>query len=130
MSTVYSEYLLYEPIARIAKSQGYDVRCEVPVINMPKERGDYKRIDFQFTKDNSTIVLEVKWSDKTTCPVTKDIEKLKAFASQNRFLIVFGRGKTIAGLKAKSNGRMLSPSGKMVGWNSGKTNYAARWFKV
>jgi hypothetical protein len=62
--------------------------------------------------------------------VTKDIEKLKSFASQNRFLIVFGRGKIIAGLKAKSSGRMLSPSGKMVDWNSGKTNYAARWFKV
>ena len=30
-SEVYSEYLLYEPISRIAQSKGYRVRHEVPV---------------------------------------------------------------------------------------------------
>lgn len=30
-STIYSEYLLYEPLLRIAQAQGYTAACEVAV---------------------------------------------------------------------------------------------------
>lgn len=30
-NTVFSEYLLYEPILRILQAKGYDVHCEYPV---------------------------------------------------------------------------------------------------
>jgi hypothetical protein len=58
LSTVYSEYLLYEPIARIAQSKGYIVRCEVPAGIKPRGPGDYPRFDFQLTKGDRSIALE------------------------------------------------------------------------
>lgn len=129
LSTVYSEYLLYEPIARIGQSEGYIVRCEVPVGAKHSGSGDYQRIDFQFTNAESSIALEVKWCKTKTCNVTKDVQKLKASKSNDRFLLVFGPGKMIDRLTVKSSGEPLSSGGKLVRWNAGKTDYAAQWFR-
>src|SRR5881227_3605361 len=49
MKTVYSEYVLYEPILRILMASGYSVSCEFPfplVLQPKKKKGDHKRIDF------------------------------------------------------------------------------------
>jgi hypothetical protein len=48
-STIYSEYLLYEPFLRIAHAQGYRTDCEVPVAASTSGKGDKKRIDFVVT---------------------------------------------------------------------------------
>lgn len=60
-SEVYSEYLLYEPIMRIAQSKGYRVQCEYPVYK--GQHGDSKRIDFDLLhKDRKErLGIEVKW---------------------------------------------------------------------
>ena len=134
LSTVYSEYLLYAPMARIAKSQGYDVSCEVPVGTKTNRRGDHQRIDFKFTektKKKHSIALEVKWwKTKSSRDVTKDVQKLKASNSNDRFLLVFGPGKILAAQHANSDGKDLSWGGEVVRWEAGKTDYAARWIKV
>lgn len=131
LSTVYSETLLYEPIARIAQSKGYNVRCEMPVGLKPPGPGDNKRIDFQITKGDRSTSLEVKWCKRKPCDVTKDVRKLMAMDSNDRFLLVFGPGKIVDGLTLKSNGELfLAPAGKLVRWNSGMTDYAAQWYRV
>ena len=131
LSTVYSEYLLYEPIARIARSQGYEVRCEVPVGIKTKKPGDYQRLDFEFRKGGRSTALEVKWwNAKNIGDVTKDVAKLKASKCKDRFILIFGTDKILARRKAKSNHKPLSWGGKIVHWNAGKTNYAARWIRV
>ena len=127
---VYSEYLLYEPIARIAQSKGYKVRCEVPV-GIKANRGDFQRIDFEFTKLNRSIALEVKWwNTKNSGDVTNDVTKLRASNSKDRFLLIFGTNKIVARRRAKLNGEALSWGGKIVHWDAGKTHYAARWIRV
>jgi hypothetical protein len=128
---LYYEYLLYEPIARIAHSKGYRVRHEVPVGIKTNKQGDRKRVDFHFTKGEHTVALEVKWWDpKGSRDLTNDVRKLKATEAKDRFLIIFGPGETIAKRKARSDRTSLSWGGKLVRWKSGKTDYAARWIKV
>jgi len=61
---VYSEYLLYEPLLRIAQSNGYDVSCEVAVSSGTK--GDKKRIDFDLAKGKERLGVEVKWVKSKT----------------------------------------------------------------
>jgi hypothetical protein len=130
LNEVYSEYLLYEPIARIAQSKGYEVRCEVPV-GTKADRGDHQRIDFEFTKNDRAIALEVKWwNAKNTGDVTKDVTRLNASKPKDRFLLIFGNNKILTRRKAKSNGEPLSWGGKIVRWDAGKTDYAARWIRV
>lgn len=132
LSDVYSEYLLYEAIARVAQSKGFRVRCEVPVGPKRTGPGDYPRIDFRLIKGQRSIALEVKWCRTKTCDVTKDVRKLTESKSDERFLLTFGRGKTIETIKIKSGGSLLRPrgKGKLVRWNAGKTDYAARWYGV
>jgi hypothetical protein len=134
LSTVYSEYLLYEPITRIAKSHDYDVSCEVPVGARTNARGDHQRIDFKFTNriKKRTIALEVKWwRTKGSRNVMKDIEKLKASNCDDRFLIIFGRYKMLTKHYASlSRDEKLRWDGKIVHWNAGKTHYAANWIRV
>jgi hypothetical protein len=62
--------------------------------------------------------------------VTKDVQKLKASNSNDRFLLVFGPGKILAAQHANSDGKDLSWGGEVVRWEAGKTDYAARWIKV
>jgi hypothetical protein len=132
LSEVYSEYLLYEPIARIAQSKGYRVRCEVPVEPHAGGKGDSKRIDFELSKkDGARIALEVKWCRNRTCDVSKDVKKLrrrKELKGSPAYLLVFGSGKVIENLKLKSNGKELKSGGKWVHWDAKKTHYAARWY--
>jgi hypothetical protein len=130
LSPIYSEYLLYEPIARIGQSKGYIVRHERPVGSKKVGPGDHKRIDFHFAKRNRSIALEVKWCQRKTCNVTKDVEKLQTSKSDDRYLLVFGPGKIIDQVKVISSGQRLSSRGRVVRWNAGKTDYAARWFGV
>ena len=56
----------------------------------PRGPGDYQRFDFQLTKGDRSIALEVKWCKRKTCNVTNDVQKLKATDSSDRFLFVFG----------------------------------------
>ena len=133
MSTVYSEYLLYAPIARIAKSQGYDVSCEVPVGTKTSLPGDHPRIDFKFTQKTNkrTIGLEVKWwRTNRSRDVTKDVKKLNDSNCSDCFLLAFGRAKNLADKHAISHGKELAWGGQIVHWAAGKTDYAARWIKV
>jgi hypothetical protein len=131
LSTVYSEYLLYEPMARIAQAKGYSIRCEVPVGPKTTIRGDHRRIDFLLIKDDHTIALEVKWvKKKKSRNVTNDVEKLRLTQCDERFLLAFGRGDVFERLKLKANRKVLTPSGSLVRWKAGMTDYAARWFRV
>ena len=122
-STVYSEYILYEPILRIAKSQGYDVHCERKVDSLQKSKGDSPRIDFLLTKSEISIALEVKWAKQRTINVEKDVEKLQLLYESNEaneaVLLVFGPLKFIENLRFSKN-RKLSQKGKLIKWDAGK----------
>jgi len=131
LSEVYSEYQLYEPIARIALSNGYAVRCEVPVEPHAGKRGKSPRLDFELSKDGARIALEVKWCRTRSCNVSKDVKKLrrrKELKGSTCCILAFGKGKIIESLKLKSEGKQLKPGGKLVQWDARKTNYAARWY--
>ena len=131
LSTVYSEYLLYEPIARIAQAKGYVVRCEVPVVSGKKGPGDHRRFDFLLKKDELAIGLEVKWLQKGgSRDVTKDIQKLRDAEVHYRYLLVFGRGSIVENATMKADGEPLSWQSKTVRWDARKTDYAARWLRV
>lgn len=127
-STVYSEYLLYEPIMRIAQTKGFSVQCEFPVSK--GVRGDARRIDFDlYKKDGERIGLEVKWVKKASHNFTNDIEKLKLHAGDKDalgYLLIFGPFNAVD----KSKVAEAISVGKLVDWNAGKTHYAAQWFRV
>lgn len=145
--TVYSEYILYEPIMRIAQSKSFKVQCEYP-LPKPKndnkennsKRGDNKRIDFYLSKkdeeknENIGLGIEVKWIDKKLKPknLKNDIEKLKSFSEQKHahgYLVLFGLDKHFEENKLKEISKLSKSSGKKINFD-GKTNYAACWFKI
>jgi len=133
-STVYSEYLLYEPVLRIAKSQGYEVECEYRVKELKKDRGACPKVDFYLWKNGyDDIALEVKWAKRNPVYIEKDIEKL-AFLKEhydglNAAIIVFGKLPVINDVKF-SKKRVLRQIGKTVAWDAGKTKYAAKYYAV
>lgn len=127
-STVYTESLLYEPILRIAQSKGFDVRCEAPIGG--KTGGDHKRLDFVLrAATGQEIALEVKWVRTRSTTFENDISKLKLHArsyGSKGYLIVFWRSPIAPHLAGLTDYR----SGKAVEWNTGKTSYSARWFRI
>ena len=130
LNTVYSEYLLYEPIARIGQAKGYTVRCEVPVGSNKTGPGDLRRIDFLFTKERKQIAIEVKWLKRRKRDVSTDIEKLRMVSCSDRFLLLFGRGDVLDRPELRTRSEALETGGKLVRWEAGKTDYAARWFRI
>lgn len=138
-AAIYTEYLLYQPILRIAQAQGYDVKSEVAVEQGP--RGDACRIDFAMRKASGdknapwTIGVEVKWPDRARLDCSRDAEKLNLFVQQNPtatgYLLVFGTGKIIENVRpALGKAKIISMPQKPVRWPAGKTDYAASWFRV
>jgi hypothetical protein len=129
-SPVYSEAVLYEPIARMSRAQGWTVRAEVPVNKGRKGPGDFERLDFALKRDGVRVGLELKWANRPTCHVDKDLRKLRAFEANERFIIVFCPGKLAEDLRVIADGSVLQQGGKTISWNAGKTHYAAKWFRV
>lgn len=128
-SEVYSEYLLYEPILRIAQSKGFSVQCEFPVSQ--GARGDAKRIDFDLLhkERGERVGLEVKWVKKNIRNFDADVEKLQTHCQQKDapgYLLIFGPKKFVS----NSGPTKFLSQGKLVEWSAGKTHYAARWFRV
>lgn len=131
-SPVYTEYLLYEPLYRIATAQGFKVRAEVPVVHGPKRDGDHKRIDFVLEKKNIAVALELKWIKKKKPDICNDVDKLRTYNSHIKqstgYVILFGRYANVGCTKPIYTGSKLS-TGKVVHWDSGKTHYACSWIK-
>lgn len=128
-STVYSEYLLYEPLLRIAQSNGYDVSCKVAVSSGTK--GDKKRIDFDLAKGKERLGVEVKWVKSKTPNVENDVKKLivhNQVCFAHGYVPFFGQSQHLAELKPKTMRNPIA-KGKLVSWNAGRTKYSARWFK-
>lgn len=134
-STVYSEYLLYEPLLRIAQAQGYDTSCEVAVANSTSGKGDKKRLDFVLRKDTKgtteLLGVEVKWIKTTKPNIIKDVEKLLIYHREtgaSGYVLLFGQSDCVKNL-APNAGRSFISRGKLVSWPAGRTKYGARWFK-
>jgi hypothetical protein len=123
--------MLYEPIARIAKSQGYTVACEYPAGIQTKGRGDKKRIDFRFTKSGEAVLVEVKWAKRKNAGIFGDLAKLKSTTATQKYLLVFGQAEVINNFVGDKASKLppKRSSGKVVHWDSGKTHYAARWYR-
>jgi len=133
-SQVYSEYLLYEPVLRIAQSKNYRVNCEWPMRALTrKPNGDHRRIDFEMRREGERFALEVKWIRSKSVNCSVDFEKLMQFIAENPdsrgYLLIFGHLKFVGDFKLKGSPRVLS-RGKCVQWNAGKTEYAAQWLRV
>jgi len=82
MHEAYSEYLLYDPIVRVAMHRGWAVRSEVKLQKLTPKKGDNQRIDFVFSQKTprpSNVLLEVKYQKRLakTVDVRHDLEKLK-----------------------------------------------------
>ena len=134
-STIYSEYLLYEPLMRIAQAKEYSVRCEYPVSKGPK--GDAKRIDFLLTKNGIGIGIEVKWLGGSSVAYGKDQDKLAVLRDTNviseGYLLLFGTAKRVEGAirKLHTKGKISRRDlGRMVRWNSGHTSYGASYIRI
>jgi hypothetical protein len=84
MYQVYSEYLLYDIIARVAHGRHWHVECEVPLTARKRNaRGDHQRIDFVLKKNRasrSSVLIEVKYCrspGERGLSVKRDLEKLQ-----------------------------------------------------
>jgi hypothetical protein len=132
-SPVYTEYLLYEPLFRIATAQGFKVKAEAPVIHGPKRPGDHKRIDFVLEKNSSRIALELKWIKSPTPNISSDVEKLRIYnqyvAACEGYVLLFGNFSQVVSAKPKYSGSQKGKGQRVVEWNSRKTHYACNWFK-
>ena len=130
-STIYSEYLLYEPLLRIARAQGYMVKCEVAVANSASGKGDKKRLDFVLSKDVELLSIEVKWIKSTKPNIVNDVNKLITYngaAGASGYVLLFGQARYFKNLVPKA-GRQSQTQGKLVSWAPGRTKYSAQWFK-
>lgn len=130
-SAIYSEYLLYEPLLRIAQAQGYTVACEVAVSSSVSGRGDKKRLDFVFKRGSEFFGVEVKWIRAKNPNIVKDVNKLIAFNSEtgaSGYVLFFGQSGYFSNLTPTAEKSCLK-TGKLVCWNPGRTKYSARWFK-
>ena len=104
----YSEYLLYDPIVRVARYRGWAVECEVPLPKPVGIRGDSKRLDFRLRRGRTTkksLLLEVKSrpSSRGRVDIVRDVEKLRdqlrrEARGSRAFVLIAGReqrtGKT------------------------------------
>lgn len=127
--TVYSEYALYEPILRILQAKGFHAHCEFTVV--PSSKGDNKRIDFRVKNGQKQFGIEIKWARAKTININNDIKKLEQYSKLYDSLgyeVVFGQYKFLKNLKFSGNPKTIS-KGKLVHWDSGKTNYAACWYR-
>ncbi len=130
-STIYSEYMLYEPLLRIAQAQGYYARCEVEVPGSNFGKGDKKRIDFVLSKGDVRLSIEVKWIKSPKPNIVKDVEKLLTYnqlTGASGYVLLFGQSGYFDTL-APNAGRSSKAHGKLVTWNAGKTKYSSLWFK-
>lgn len=104
MNTVFTEYMLYEPILRVMTTRGYKVEPEKVAPDVPPaDTGDKPKLDFVAEGHGFRFAVEVKWTDTKTVNVENDFRKLVAFkgnAPGNRaFLLVFGTYKVMKPLK-------------------------------
>ena len=131
-SPVYTEYLLYEPLYRIATAQGFKVRAEVPVIHGPRSPGDHKRIDFVLEKAGSAIALEAKWIKDRKPDISKDVDKLRMYNNHIKpskgYVLLFGKYTDIRHARPIYTGSQRG-HGKVVHWDSGRTHYACSWLR-
>lgn len=82
MGPAYSEYLLYDPIVRVARYRGLVIRNEVGLPKIKPGRGDLERIDFAFQsskRSRATLFVEIKYAPRvlTRIDVTTDVLKLQ-----------------------------------------------------
>lgn len=101
LSAAYSEYLLYDPIVRVARYRGWEIRSEWPLPKVAPGRGDNKRIDFRIKtnpKAKRALLLEIKYSKSISgvINVEKDVTKLQCQLAQEAvgsraLLVVAGR---------------------------------------
>jgi hypothetical protein len=100
LSPAYSEYLLYDPVVRITKHNGWIPISEFAV-ETHKRKGDKKRIDFLLVNKKNkrqALAIELKWfvSSSKKVKIEGDLEKLsnykseKAKAKVRRFLLLAG----------------------------------------
>jgi hypothetical protein len=132
---IYSEYLLYEPLLRIAQAKQFDVACEVPV-NVPKAlgaspKGDKKRMDFYLVRGEIRFGLEVKWPETEKPNLENDAIKLIQNAADTRsegYVLLFGKEEYITNLAPVCTKPSLAERDAMV-WSTGRTAYAAKWIR-
>ncbi len=130
-ATIYSEYLLYEPLLRIAHAQGYDTRCEVALANSNSGKGDKKRIDFVLSNDAERLAIEVKWIKTAKPNIVKDVKKLLIYNQDTQaagYVLLFGQSGFFEKLTPNAGQPSVS-HGKHIFWAAGRTKYSARWFK-
>lgn len=106
----YSEYLLYDPIVRIASHLGWQVNCEYKLPKLREVQGDFPRLDFlfRFEEQRLEVALEVKWVRRArqALSLANDIKKLRRVqpAPGNeidcRFILVAGAHRLGDGGKA------------------------------
>lgn len=141
VNTVFSEYLLYEPILRTLGAQGFLAHCEVPCLWLPYlNAGDRRRIDFTANKGAINIAIEVKWPDAAVLNVERDMIKLASYLVQHpgsrSFLCVFGRDSFIHAMLPDKGGApvladfYLDEMGAQVTAQFGVTCYGCRIFEV
>lgn len=134
MNESFSEYVLYEPILRILRSQRFKAKCEVicPGLQQPQQ-GDRKRVDFVATKDGVHFAMEVKWAKKEALDVTNDINKLRAYCNHYEnskgYLCVFGTKSNIVKISLTHNDNIIE-RGKEVIAEFGVTKYGCRIYEL
>lgn len=132
-SPVYSEYLLYEPLLRIATAHRFDVQCEVDAGVARSGAGDKKRIDFVLTRGSDRLAIEVKWCDKLKIDLRGDLEKLNTYCTLHKalgYVLIFGRKNVVSKVSPKFGAASsIKSEGKLEHWESGRTSYAAKWIR-
>ena len=134
MNESFSEYVLYEPILRILRSQSYKVKCEVVCPGIQhQQQGDKKRLDFVAEKGEIHFAMEVKWAKKKTVNVTNDIVKLRAYCGQQQnskgFLCVFGTKSNIDDISLTHNDNITERGDKVIA-EFGVTKYGCRIYEL
>lgn len=141
LSAAYSEYLLYDPIVRVAKHRRWDIRAEWPVPKQEHKKGDNPRIDFRIRNPDGseTIYIEIKYFKKFTkfINVQNDFSKLERQMTLDETChtaLILVVGKIPQRHDAKRDGIATKPvlNRHMYGVNfrGGITNFGAAVYRV
>lgn len=131
LSAAYSEYLLYDPIVRVAHYRGWYIRGEWALEKEKCKSGDTKRIDFKICKsrdEKSAVYVEVKYKKSTRVPSAfNDEQKLKNALRQDparsRALIIIAGKNLLLKDKRGTVAIKVKPELRTVIY---KTQYTAR----
>lgn len=135
LSSVRSEYLFYEAIARVAQGHDWRPKCEVKLPSISgTSSGDKRRTDFVFSRrDEADLAVEFKYIKNYRPNIKRALENLSAaeHGLRQKAIIVVGSSKFTSNCSINfEEGGFSLLKAKACQMDSKGIRYGAKWFHI